>query len=142
MADPVQPSNPSMAVAASALQAQQARMRIIAQNIANADSTSQVPGGDPYRRQVPVFSPTTVAGGAAKGVSMSRVVSDQSDFTTEYAPGHPGADSKGYVKLPNVDPLMEALDMQEAQRAYQANVNVIETAREMDSSTLSILTPK
>ncbi len=142
MADPVQPSNLSMAVAASALQAQQARMRIIAENIANADSTSQSPGGDPYRRQVPVFSPTTVAGGAAKGVKMSRVVADQSDFTTEYAPGHPGADAKGYVKLPNVDPLMEALDMQEAQRAYQANVNVIETAREMDSSTLSILTAK
>ena len=142
MADPVQPSNLSMAVAASALQAQQARMRIIAQNIANADSTSQVPGGDPYRRQVPVFAPANVAGGAAKGVRMSRVVADQSDFTTEYAPGHPGADAKGYLKLPNVDPLMEALDMQEAQRAYQANVNVIETAREMDSSTLSILTPK
>jgi flagellar basal-body rod protein FlgC len=142
MADPVQPSNLSMAVAASALQAQQARMRIIAENIANADSTSQTAGGDPYRRQVPVFAPVTVAGGAAKGVKMSRVVADQSDFTTEYAPGHPGADAKGYVKLPNVDPLMEALDMQEAQRAYQANVNVIETAREMDSSTLSILTSK
>src|ERR1700744_3126906 len=140
MADPIQPSNPSMAVAASALQAQQARMRIIAQNIANADSTSQSPGGDPYRRQVPGFSPTTIAGGAAKGVRMSRVVSDQSDFTTEYAPGHPGADSKGYVKLPNVDPLMEALDMQGAQPAYQANLNVIDTARSMDSATLGILT--
>ena len=139
MADPVQPSNLSMAVAATALQAQQARMRIIAENLANADSTSQAPGGDPYRRQVPVFTPTKVAGGA-QGVKMSRVVADQSDFTTEYAPGHPGADGKGYVKLPNVDPLMEALDMQEAQRAYQANLNVIETAREMDSNTLSILT--
>jgi flagellar basal-body rod protein FlgC len=71
---------------------------------------------------------------------MTRVVTDQSQFTTEYAPGHPGADAKGYVKLPNVDPLMEALDMQEAQRAYQANLNVIETARHMDASTLSILT--
>jgi flagellar basal-body rod protein FlgC len=140
MADPTtQPTNVAMAVAASALQAQQARMRVIAQNLANADSTSQTPGGDPYRRQMPVFTPQTVSGGA-KGVTMSRVVPDQSDFTTEYAPGHPGADAKGYVKLPNVDPLMEALDMQEAQRAYQANLNVIETAREMDSNTLSILT--
>jgi len=143
MADPVQPTNVAMAVAASALQAQQARMRVIAENLANADSTSQTAGGDPYRRQVPVFSPKLVGGGgqgAAQGVSMSRVVSDQSDFTTEYAPGHPGADAKGYVKLPNVDPLMEALDMQEAQRAYQANLNVIETARQMDASTLTILT--
>jgi len=139
MADPTaQPSNIAMAVAASALQAQQARMRVIAQNIANSSSTAQTPGGDPYRRQIPVFTPQTVTGGA-KGVSMSRVVADQTDFTTEYAPGHPGADAKGYVKMPNVDPLMEAMDMQEAQRAYQANLNVIETAREMDSGTLSIL---
>ena len=139
MADPVQPSNLAMAVAATALQAQQSRMRVIAENIANADSTSQAPGGDPYRRQVPVFTPKKVAGGG-QGVSMSRVVTDQSAFGAEYAPGHPGADAKGYVKLPNVDPLMEALDMQEAQRAYQANLNVIETAREMDSNTLNILT--
>jgi flagellar basal-body rod protein FlgC len=139
MADPVQPTNIAMAVAATALQAQQARMRIIAENIANADSTSQTAGGDPYRRQVPVFTPKAVGEGG-HGVAMSRVVTDQSDFTTEYAPGHPGADAKGYVKLPNVDPLMEALDMQEAQRAYQANLNVIATARDMDSSTLNILT--
>ena len=85
-----------------------------------------------------MFQPKAVGGG--QGVAMSRVVTDQSPFNTEYAPGHPGADAKGYVKLPNVDPLMEALDMQEAQRAYQANLNVIETARQMDSSTLSILT--
>jgi flagellar basal-body rod protein FlgC len=139
MADPVQPSNLAMAVAATALQAQQSRMRVIAENLANADSTSQVAGGDPYRRQVPVFTPKKLDGGG-QGVAMSRVVTDQSQFTTEYAPGHPGADAKGYVKLPNVDPLMEALDMQEAQRAYQANLNVIETARAMDSNTLSILT--
>ena len=140
MADPTaaQPSNIAMAVAASALQAQQARMRVIAQNIANASSTAQTPGGDPYRRQIPVFTPQTVTGGA-KGVTMSRVVPDQTDFNIEYAPGNPGADAKGYVKTPNVDPLMEALDMQEAQRAYQANLSVIETAREMDSGTLSIL---
>ena len=134
-----QPTNVAMAVAAAALQAQQARMRVIAQNLANADSTSQTPGGDPYRRQIPVFTPQLVADGA-KSVTMSRAVPDQTDFTTEYAPGNPGADAKGYVKLPNVDPLMEALDMQEAQRAYQANLSVIETAREMDSGTLSILT--
>ena len=138
MADPVQPSNLTMAVAATALQAQQARMRVIAENIANADSTSQTAGGDPYRRQVPVFTPKKVEGGG-QGVSMSRVVTDQSQFTTEYAPGHPGADAKGYVKLPNVDPLMEALDMREAQRAYSANLNVIETAQDMDQTTLGII---
>jgi len=138
MADPVQqPSNIAMAVAASALKAQQTRMRVIAENMANADSTSQTPGGDPYRRQVPVFEPTTVSG--AKGVRMARVVSDQTQFGSEYAPGHPGADAQGYLKLPNVNPLTEARDMRDAQRAYQANLSVIETAREMDSSILSII---
>ena len=116
-------------------------MRIIAENLANADSTAQTPGGDPYRRQVPVFQPKPVGGGG-QGVTMGRVIADQAPFNTEYAPGNPGADAKGYVKLPNVEPLMEALDMQNAQRAYQANLNVIETARQMDSSTLSILTNK
>jgi len=138
MADPVQqPSNVAMAVAASALKAQQSRMRVIAENMANADSTSQTPGGDPYRRQVPVFEPTTVDG--AKGVHMSRVVADQTQFNSEYAPGHPGADAQGYLKLPNVNPLTEALDMRDAQRAYQANLSVIETARAMDTSILSII---
>ena len=75
----------------------------------------------------------------AKGVSMSRVAVDQSDFRTEYAPGQPGADAKGYVKLPNVDPMVEALDMREAQRAYEANLSVIETARAMDTATLALI---
>src|SRR5580658_7816195 len=140
MADPTQPTNVAMAMAASALHAQQARMRVIAENIANADSTSQTPGGDPYRRQVPIFQPTPLPGGGGMGVSMTRVVADQAPFHTDYEPGHPGADAQGYVKVPNVEPLMEALDMQEAQRAYQANLNVIDTAQSMDSSTLSILT--
>ncbi len=137
MADVKPPLNPAMAVAASALRAQQARMRVIAENLANADSTSRTAGGDPYRRQVPVFEPQTMDG--AQGVRMARVMRDQSDFKTEYAPGHPGADAKGYLKLPNVDPLVEALDMREAQRAYEANLNVIETARAMDLRTLDLL---
>ena len=137
MADPVSPTNTAMAVASSALRAQQARMRVIAENMANSDSTARTPGGDPYRRQIPVFEPKTVAG--AQGVAISRVVTDQSDFRTEYAPGQPGADAKGYVKMPNVDPLIEAMDMREAQRAYEANLNVIDTAKTMDSRTLDII---
>ncbi|MBI1683921.1 flagellar basal body rod protein FlgC [Caulobacter hibisci] len=127
----------AMAVAASALKAQQGRMRIIAENIANANSTARTAGGDPYRRQVPVFRPTKIEGG--EGVSMIRVEGDESAFKTEYDPGNPAADAKGYVKLPNVDTLVEALDMKEAQRAYEANLNVIETARSMQSRTLDIL---
>jgi flagellar basal-body rod protein FlgC len=138
MADPIQPSNAAVAVASSALRAQQTRMRVIAENLANADSTASVPGGDPYRRKVPVFHPKTITG-AGQGVALTRVAVDQSDFRTEFSPGHPAADAKGYVKLPNVDPLIEALDMREAQRAYEANLNVIETARAMDASTLDII---
>ena len=130
-------SGVAQAIAASALKAQQGRMRIIAENIANANSTSKTPGGDPYRRQAPVFEPTRVQGG--QGVKMSRVEPDQTDFRTEYEPGHPSADAKGYVKLPNVNTLVEALDMREAQRAYEANLNVIETARSMESRTLDLL---
>jgi len=138
MADPVNSANAVMAVAASALKAQQARMRIIAENVANADSVSKTPGGDPYRRQIPVFTPSIQPGGLP-GVSMSSVARDTTPFKTQYQPGHPSADTKGYVKLPNVDPLIESLDMRDAQRAYSANISVIETQRAMDASTITLL---
>jgi flagellar basal-body rod protein FlgC len=112
-------------------------MRIIAENLANANSTSKTAGGDPYRRQVPVFQPMRVAG--ATGVSMARVEPDKTSFRSTYEPGNPAADSKGYVKEPNVDPLIEALDMKEAQRAYEANLNVIDTSRAMEARTLDLL---
>jgi flagellar basal-body rod protein FlgC len=124
-------------VAVSALRAQQGRMRIIAENLANADSTSKTAGGDPYRRQAPVFTPAKVAG--AQGVKMSKVMPDQTEFRQDYEPGHPSADAKGYVKLPNVNSLIEALDMRQAQRAYEANLNVIETSRSMQMRTLDLI---
>jgi flagellar basal-body rod protein FlgC len=130
-------TNAVQAIAASALRAEQGRMRIIAENLANANSTAKTKGGAPYRRQEPVFEPTPVAGGT--GVRLARVQPDQTAFRSQYDPGNPAADAQGYVKLPNVDPLIEALDMRDAQRAYQANLNVIDTARSMDSSTLDLL---
>jgi flagellar basal-body rod protein FlgC len=137
MADVRPTAGVAQAIAASALRAQQARMRIIAENLANADSTSKTPGGDPYRRQAPVFEPTRIAG--AQGVRMSKVEPDPTAFRTEYEPGHPSADAQGYVKLPNVNSLVEALDMRQAQRAYEANLNVIETTRAMEMRTLDLL---
>jgi flagellar basal-body rod protein FlgC len=128
----------TMSVAVSALKAQQARMRVIAENIANAESTAPTPGGEPYRRQSPVFQTNKVDG--ANGVKLAMVRQDQTPFRQEYDPGHPAADANGMVKRPNVDTLVEALDMREAQRAYDANLNVIDTARTMDSMTLNILT--
>ena len=132
-------SNPMMSTAASALRAQQARMRVIAENIANADSTAATAGGDPYRRKEVVLAAKPVGRGGPMGVSVTRVVPDSANFKREYDPSHPAADAQGYVKKPNVDGLIEALDLKEAQRAYEANLNVIETARAMDQRTLDIL---
>jgi len=130
-------SDQTMAVAASALKAQQARMRIIAENLANADSTARTHGGDPYRRQTPVFTSAQIDG--ATGVKLAQVVPDTTAFTQEFDPSNPAADANGYVKRPNVNPLIETMDMREAQRAYEANLNVIETARAMTEKTLDIL---
>ena len=138
MADVNGPTDAAEAIATSALRAQQQRMRVIAENIANADSTAKTPGGDPYRRQMPVFQTALVAAGA-KGVQMTRVGQDSTPFREEYQPGNPAADAKGYVKMPNVDPLIESLDMREAQRAYEANLSVIETARAIQTSTVDLL---
>ena len=142
MTDPINgrnggPRNSAMAVAASALTAQQSRMRIIAENIANAESTARTAGGAPYRRQIPVFEARNVNG--ATGVALAEVRPDQGDFRMDYDPSHPAANADGYVMRPNVDTLVEAMDMREAQRAYEANLNVIETARNMESRTLDII---
>ena len=137
MSDPIPPRNPAMAVAATALRAQQSRMRIIAENIANAQSTADVAGGAPYRRQIPVFQSQEVDG--ATGVALAEVRPDQAPFREEYDPSHPAANAQGYVQRPNVDTLVEAMDMREAQRAYEANLNVIETARAMEQRTLDLL---
>ena len=137
MPQSIPPRNDAMAVASSALKAQQSRMRIIAENIANAESTAREAGGTPYRRQIPVFEARNVNG--ATGVAMAEVRPDQRDFRQDYDPSHPAANAEGYVLRPNVDTLIEAMDMREAQRAYEANLNVIETARSMDSRTLDII---
>lgn len=135
---PINATNAPMEIAASALRAQQARMRIIAENIANAESVAKTPGGDPYRRQIPVFRPQKLGDGYV-GVEMKRVDPDPRDFRLQYDPGHPFADAKGYLKMPNVDSLVEALDMRQAQKAYEANLNVIETSRSVQSRTLDLI---
>ncbi|MFN3353689.1 MAG: flagellar basal body rod protein FlgC [Brevundimonas sp.] len=137
MSDPVRPHNPAMAAAATALRAQQSRMRIIAENIANAESTATTAGGEPYRRQVPVFQARELDG--TTGVALAEVRADPSDFRLEYDPQHPAANAEGYVQRPNVNTLIESMDMREAQRAYEANLNVIETARAMEQRTLDLL---
>jgi flagellar basal-body rod protein FlgC len=129
----------SIAIAASGLRAQAGRMRIIAENIANADSTAQGSGSDPYRRRIPTFRSEMDRELDAQVVALGRVKTDQSSFVTKHQPGHPSADSTGHVKYPNVNPLVEMTDMREAQRSYEANVNVISSTRRMLQRTIEIL---
>jgi len=129
----------SMGIATSGLRAQAGRMRVISENIANADSTASTAGGDPYRRKVPTFSSTLDRALDAKVVSLGHVKPDQSDFRVKYEPSNPAADSSGNVKYPNVNSLVEMTDMRDAQRSYEANLNVITATRRMIQRTLDIL---
>jgi flagellar basal-body rod protein FlgC len=129
----------SMAIAASGLRAQAGRMRVISENIANADSTAQAPGQDPYRRRIPTFASQLDRALDAQVVSLGPVQTDQSAFIRKYQPGHPAADAQGYVNYPNVNSLVEMTDMRDAQRSYEANVNVIGATRRMIARTLDIL---
>lgn len=129
----------TISVAASGLKAQSGRMRVIAENIANADSTGDRPGADPYRRKVPTFQRRFDRELEAHVVDLGRVRPDQTPFKTRYEPGNPAADARGEVKLPNVNTLVETMDMREAQRSYEANLNIITTTRRMIARTLEIL---
>ncbi|MCL4165505.1 UNVERIFIED_CONTAM: hypothetical protein GTU68_021631 [Idotea baltica] len=128
-----------MKVAASGLRAQSGRMRIIAENIANADSTATTQGADPYRRKMPSFKAALDRETGVSVVEMGPIRQDRSDFKTRFEPGHPAANDQGYVKLPNVSTLIETVDMRQAQRSYEANLNVIQSTRTMMQRTLDIL---
>jgi flagellar basal-body rod protein FlgC len=129
----------SIAIAASGLRAQAGRMRVISENIANADSTATNPGADPYRRKIPTFRSEVDRALDAQVVGLGRVRPDPTDFRLKYEPGHPSADANGNVKYPNVNALIEMTDMREAQRSYEANINVIGATRRMIQRTLDIL---
>jgi flagellar basal-body rod protein FlgC len=129
----------SMGIATSGLRAQAGRMRVISENIANADSTASTAGGDPYRRKVPTFASALDRTLDAQVVSLGRVKPDPTAFRVKHEPGNPAADASGNVKYPNVNPLIEMTDMRDAQRSYEANLNVISATRRMISLTLNIL---
>jgi flagellar basal-body rod protein FlgC len=129
----------TMAIAASGLRAQAGRMRIISENIANADSTPSAPGGEPYRRKVPTFRTEFDRALDANVVQLGQPQADTSDFRLKYEPGHPSADANGNVKYPNVNAMVEMTDMREAQRSYEANINVISATRRMLQRTIDIL---
>lgn len=129
----------SMNIATSGLRAQAGRMRVISENIANADSTAKTAGGDPYRRKVPTFSSELDRTLDARVVSLGKIKPDNSEFRVKHEPSNPIADANGNVKYPNVNPLVEMTDMREAQRSYEANLNIISATRRMIQRTLDIL---
>jgi len=129
----------SMAVAASGMRAQTDRMKTIAENIANASSTSPVKGADPYRRKIATIKPDFDRELDATLVAAGKPIPDRSDFRSQYDPGNPNADKQGYVKLPNVDSLVEIMDMREAQRSYQADLTVMDATKQMLSKTVDLL---
>lgn len=129
----------SKTIAASGMKAQAQRLRVISENLANADSLSKTPGGQPYRRKTVTFRNELDRATGAELVKVGRVSRDRGQLERKYDPGHEAAGADGYVLLPNVNPLVEIMDMKEAQRTYEANLNVISTSKEMMSKTLDLI---
>jgi flagellar basal-body rod protein FlgC len=129
----------SMMIAASGMRAQTGRMRVIAENIANANSTATTATGTPYRRKVATITSDFDRQLGATLVQSGKPIDDTTDFRQQYDPGNPAADKQGYVKLPNVNPLVEVMDMKDAQRSYEADLNVMEATKSMLSRTVDLL---
>lgn len=126
-------------IAVSGMKAQAERLRVISENMANADSVGVRPGEDPYRRQVVTFKDYIDKETGARMVKVDKVIKDESEFPLKYEPNSPLANAQGYVAQPNVNPLIEMMDMKEAQRSYDANLNMMQTARDMNSKVLDLL---
>jgi flagellar basal-body rod protein FlgC len=129
----------AMRIAASGMNAQTARLRVVAENLANRDTTSEIAGGDPYRRKTVTFSNRFDRALGANMVKVARVGTTKGEFPSRHDPTHPAANAQGYVKTPNVNSTIEVMDMREAQRSYSANLSVIEVSRGMLTRTIEAL---
>ncbi|SBW01100.1 Flagellar basal-body rod protein FlgC [uncultured Alphaproteobacteria bacterium] len=129
----------STRVSTSGMKAQATRLRVVSENIANADSVGTQPGEAPYRRKTVSFKEEVDKSLGADLVRVKKIGVDRSDFEKRYEPNHPAADADGYVSLPNVNPLVEMMDMREAQRGYEANLNAMQISRQMISKTVDML---
>lgn len=127
------------AIAASGMRAQSERLRIVSENVANSSSTAEEAGGDPYRRKTVSFGSTIDPTTGAAMVELSKIGEDTTGFRSRYDPAHPAADENGYVKLPNVNPLIEMSNMREAARSYETNLSMLENASEMRSLLIDLL---
>jgi len=133
------PLSAAMKIAGSGLEAQSTRLRIVSENIANARSTGDTPGAEPYRRKTITFGQQLDRTSGVETVNVRKVGEDETDFSTEFDPSNPAADEKGVVKLPNVNILIEMADMREANRSYDANLQTIKQTRDLISSTIDLL---
>jgi flagellar basal-body rod protein FlgC len=129
----------ALTVSSAGMAAQSARLRVVAENLANRDTTGTAPGADPYRRKTITFAARLDRAAGAETVRVARIATAAGDFPTRYEPSHPAADERGYVRTPNVDSLVEVMDMREAQRGYSANLSVVETTRAMLMRTIEAL---
>ncbi|MFT8808077.1 flagellar basal body rod protein FlgC [Gluconobacter sp.] len=129
----------TIGISASGMDAQAQRLRIVAENLANQDTTGSQPGADPYRRKTITFAEHVDDETGASTVDVQNIGQDMSDFDTRYDPSHPAADERGYVKVSNVDSMTEMMDMREAERSYEANLNAMQSSRTMLSRTLDLL---
>jgi flagellar basal-body rod protein FlgC len=129
----------TMRISGAGMKVQSSRLRVISQNIANADSLPQQPGQEPYRRKTVTFDNELDRAIGLDTVRVDRIKEDRSDFGKRYDPTHPAADEQGYVQTPNVNILVETMDMREAQRSYEANLNVIKASKSMLMQTIEVL---
>jgi flagellar basal-body rod protein FlgC len=133
------PLQATLKIGASGLEAQSRRLRVLSENLANANSTGKTPGADPYARKTISFESQVDEALGTSFVKVAGIDRHRSPFRIEHNPGHPAADAKGFVKMPNVDIMVEVTDMREANRSYEANLQVIKQAREMISMTIDLL---
>jgi flagellar basal-body rod protein FlgC len=129
----------ALRISAAGMQVQATRLRVVAENLSNRDSTGQSPGADPFRRRTITFASRMDRELGAETVRVQRIGTAPGDFPRRFEPSHPAADQEGYVKTPNVDSLIELMDMREAQRSYSANLGVLETTRGMLNRVIEVL---
>ncbi len=129
----------ALAISARGMDAQTARLRIIAENLANQETTGSTPGAEAYRRKVITFENRLDQAAGVDTVHVKRVAPDESEQPKKFDPSHPAADAQGYVRMPNVNSFIEVMDMREAQRSYSANLNVLEVTRSMLTRTIELL---
>lgn len=126
-------------ISADGMQVQAERLRIVSENLANKDSTGSTPGADPYRRKIITFQETLDKKTGASSVQVKNISKDQTPFELKYDPSHPAANAQGYVKMPNVNEMMEVMDVHEAQHAYEANLNTMQITRSMLTRTINLM---